>query len=746
MATTIGIPRGLAYYYLYPFMEGFLRHLGLEVVVSPPSDSRTFKDMACCPTDEPCVSVKLFFAHAKYLLDKGVDYLFLPVLSSVEPQNYCCPKLIGAAAMVQNGFNLPPERVLAPEINEREKPGAWRDNFIAVAARLGKSRKAALEALERGLARQQDYYRLVQQEGLTLPEAYRRLVGSPELKRRVFDTQAQFDPEQVIGVMGHPYILYDLVGHNVVERLREYGRVITPEMVNPEDSRPELASIYEGEKMWAYEGRLLSAALYLLRRHLVNKMVLMEAFECGPASIIEAYIEAEAERQGIPFLILTVDEHTGEAGLVTRLEAFVDTAAGHKYGQKIAERAVEAKSAGQGISLTGNLAAAVPGPRPAKIKVGAPSMGWTDVALVTVLQECGVEMVPAPPVTKRTAELGKELAPEFICYPMVTTLGQIREVLEAGADTIIMVGGKGRCRLGWYAQLQELLLRQKGYDFNLTIIDSPVPWRQNWPKFRDAVRPVIGNVSWLKVIGALYLAYQKMRAIDEIESLVRRKRAYEVKRGAADKLGRRFIRRLEGLSSTKEIKKLLKEFHEELAAIEEEDTAPLKIKVVGEIYAVLENFVNHDLERFLASRPGLRVYVRREMSAKGWFDLHVLHKKQAVRHYHRVLAAAQPYLPYAVGGHGQESVGETILAKEEGFDGVIHLLPFTCMPEIVAQNILVPLCEKIDMPFLSLVLSEQTGTAGLETRLEAFLEVLLERRERKERLFGGEAVGLLPGY
>lgn len=735
MTLTVGVPRSLAYYYIYPFEEGFLRGLGAKVVLSAPTDARILASLTCCPTEEPCVSTKLFYAHTKNLLEKGVDYLFIPSLASVEPGSYCCPKLIGAPYMVQSGLDIPSERILAPEINEKEKPGCWQKELHLLGERLGAGQKRVKQAIRAGQKQQEAFFRLTRQ-GLTIPEAYARLAGLPPAKKRVFDPAARYDPQQVIGVMGHPYILYDFVGHNIVERLSECGRVITAEMVPPEAGRKELATIYEGEKMWTYEGRLLGAALYLLRRRLVNKLVFVEAFACGPSSIIEPYVEEEAERQEIPFLLLTVDEHTGEAGLLTRLEAFVDTAAG---------------GTGGGTARPGNVLAPaqpvfVPGARPAGLKIGAPSVGWAQTALATVLQECGVEMVPVPPVSKKTVELGKELAPEFICYPMITTLGQIRELLAAGANLIVMVGGKGRCRLGWYAQLQELLLRRKGYDFPLAIIDSPVPFTSNWGRFKEAVKLVTNRSSWRKIVRGFYLGYLKMRALDEAEKLVRRKRAYESEQGAAQRVQKKLVRHVLAADNPKDIERAKREFAEELAALPEDPVRPLKVRIVGEFYAVIENFVNQNIEEFLASRPGLRVQVERDMTASGWFDLHVLRKKLSVRRFREIVSVAAPFLPVSVGGHGQESIGEVVLAKQEGVDGVIHLFPFTCMPEIVSQSILIPLCEKLDLPLLSLVVSEQTGTAGLQTRLEAFLEVLLERAGNKIHSSGGGEYGLLPGY
>ncbi|MBC7325824.1 MAG: hypothetical protein H5T99_11015, partial [Moorella sp. (in: Bacteria)] len=451
----------------------------------------------------------------------------------------------------------PPEKILAPEINEKEKPGYWQKELLRVGERLGADRKTVQQAIRAGQKQQEAFARLTRQ-GLTTPAAFARLTGRQPAPKRTYDPAARFDPQQIIGVMGHPYILYDFVGHNVVDRLSEYGRVITAEMVSWKAAQKELATIYEGEKLWTYEARLLGAALHLLRQHLVHKMVFVEAFACGPASIIEPYIEEEAERQGIPFLLVTVDEHTGEAGLLTRLEAFVDTARGWT-GQPATNKPAPVF---------------IPGERPARLKVGAPSVGWAEPALATVLEKCGVEMLPTPPVTRKTVELGKELAPEFICYPMITTLGQIRELVEAGAGLIVMVGGKGRCRLGWYAQVQELLLKRKGYDFQLVIVDSPLPLTKNWGKFKEAVRLVAGNASWPKIIRSFYLGYLKMKTLDDAEKLVRRKRAYEREPGAARRVQRKLIRQISSANDPRDIARFREEFAAELAVVPEEPVTP----------------------------------------------------------------------------------------------------------------------------------------------------------------------------
>jgi predicted nucleotide-binding protein (sugar kinase/HSP70/actin superfamily) len=123
-----------------------------------------------------------------------------------------------------------------------------------------------------------------------------------------------------------------------------------------------------------------------------------------------------------------------------------------------------------------------------------------------------------------------------------------------------------------------------------------------------------------------------------------------------------------------------------------------------------------------------RIWVDREISVTGWFHQHLFPNREALARRDTIKAAARPYLGTEVGGHGHVSIGLTALAKQENIDGIIHLMPFTCMPEIVAQNILVRLSQQFDVPVLTFILTDQTGEAGFETRVEAFLDILKERK------------------
>ncbi|MGE5579348.1 MAG: acyl-CoA dehydratase activase-related protein [Bacillota bacterium] len=715
----VGVPRCLSHYYLRPLYRSFLTELGVEWDESRPTSAKDLENLALCPTDEPCISVKVAFAHAKKLLDAGCDALFVPTVVSLSETAYCCPKMMGLPAMLRTGLGLEPWQVVSPVIDMKDGPNKWRDSWARAAWTLGvNDRRAAMNALGRGLSE----WRRAAQEAVRLLD---RASG------------------HVTAVMGHAYILEDVFARKIPAVAADYGQVVLAEMVSPKDAQEELGTLPDGHKMWTIEGQILGASLHLLRRRLVDRMVFVSAFSCGPASIIENYIGKEAEAFGIPFLSIAVDEHTGEAGLITRMEAFLDSA-GKPRERTSTAKAREKASAGKPHKTASTaswpdpqaeqlLQPAVSRPRSRpEAPVGLVSMGNLDVPLDTLLTELGAETVPAPPLTDDIVALGKEVAPEFICYPMVTVIGQIRAHAQRGVEKVVMVQGKGRCRLGWYAQVMQEILTRSGIFVDIVAVDSPFPLRQKGREVLESIRALGGKPGFASIARSLEMAFGKLEIIDMASRKLRWLRAYEDERGAGQRCFDEFMRGIAGTGSLAGMVRAYRRYVSNCRDIRVLDTDPLHVSLIGEIYVVNEPFVNKDVEKTLGSMDR-RVLVHRKLDLSGWVNYHLFKTPGAVLDYRRVTRMAEPYLPVAVGGHGQESVGEAVLAKKHGYDGVLHLFPFTCMPEIIAQNVLVKVSADLDLPVLSLMISEQTGVAGLYTRLEAFCDLLDGRRRRKTR-------------
>ncbi len=739
----VGIPRCLSFYYLFPLYRTFLDELGIPFVETGSSTLRDLEELGLCPTDEPCVSVKIAFPHAANLIKRGVDALFVPTIVSLEEESFCCPKMMGLPSMLKSGLGLSDSQVISPSIDVRDNPRRWKNTWIKAGRQLGVDDPRRVElAFDTAWNSWKETESTMIRYGVPLGRimdgqwkdrvTYRNAarvnsdVGCEDWYEfsNLCDNDRMPSKEPVTAVMGHAYILNDIFGQVILKYTSQHGPLILPEMVSKEHAKQALGTIFEGQKMWTIEGHILGSCLHLIRTHKVDRIILVTSFSCGPLSIIENYIEKEADEHGIPLLYLAVDEHTGEAGLITRMEAFMDACVSRQkesvqFGLDQSYRKLPIESHHE-VHTSSESQIAEQGP------IGVVNMGHLNIAVGTIFEKLGIEAKLAGPLSDEIVELGRELAPEFICYPMVTLLGQIRSMVEQGVSRVVMIQGKGKCRLGWYAQIMETILNRAGYKVRIYGIDSPFPLKEKGKALLEQVKEIFGSPKASLVAETIILALRKMFCADAANDILLRVRAKERVRGSGDKIYNKFVPKLDNVTDARGLRAVFEEYKREMMAIPMIDEDPLKIMIVGEIYVINEPFVTKDVEKMLGSMEQ-RIRVYKNLDVSSWVKTHLLMSPKAVFEHKHVVRAASRYLPVSVGGHGQESIGETVLAKKAGMDGVIHLFPFTCMPEIIAQNVLVQISEDLDLPILSLMISEQTGVAGLKTRLEAFCDVLYGR-------------------
>lgn len=357
-----------------------------------------------------------------------------------------------------------------------------------------------------------------------------------------------------------------------------------------------------------------------------------------------------------------------------------------------------------------------------------PRMGQIDIPLRTLLEELGHQVVPPPPVTKRTFDLGVKYAPEFACLPFKLTLANYIEAMEKGAEVVVTAGGTGPCRFGYFAQVQKKILHDLGYDFKLLLLDPPGAETR---ELLRALRHLLGkNLRQpARIWRAFRLAWAKAVLLDQANEVFRYLLPRVVQKKAAEMEYRKFLR---VTTAEKDLHRLqlfytaLLHNLENLARLETRQV--LRVKIVGEIYMILESGVNFHTENILG-RMG--VEVTRTLSMTHWVEANLL-KAFFPEHRRRTELLSVPYLTSFVGGHGRETIAETVDAGKNRLDGVIQILPFTCMPELVAQSILPDLSKDFNLPVLSLVLDEHSGAAGVMTRLEAFVDLLRQKREKEE--------------
>lgn len=353
-------------------------------------------------------------------------------------------------------------------------------------------------------------------------------------------------------------------------------------------------------------------------------------------------------------------------------------------------------------------------------------MGTAAIPIKSLMLELGFDVVLPPPVTKETLSLGSRYSPEFACLPLKVNIGSYLQVLPQKPDVIFMAGGIGPCRFGLYGEVQKEILHSLGHDLDFVILEPP---KEHPLELWQQLARFLGDGVWRKVPRALFIAYKKMMALDNMEKFILtlsprldpkwRKKLWQEKKV--------FLRKIDEAAGAGQVDKITRETREKLASFPEEKSEIIRIMLVGEIFIVLEPGTNFHLEENL-SLTG--VEVNRTVFFSDWLKKALILSPLGVNWQKEYADLAGPYLTRFIGGHGLESVAYTMKAIKEGYDGIIHLAPFGCMPEVVAVDIIQHISREKRFPTLSLLLDEHASDTGIFTRVEAFVDLMKNRKKR----------------
>jgi predicted nucleotide-binding protein (sugar kinase/HSP70/actin superfamily) len=364
------------------------------------------------------------------------------------------------------------------------------------------------------------------------------------------------------------------------------------------------------------------------------------------------------------------------------------------------------------------------------MKIAVPRMGNLALAIRDLVQRFDLDYIETPPFSEQTMETGTALAPEFACLPLKAVLGSFVQVLEMGADVLVTGGGHGPCRFGYYGEIQRRILEREGMKFKMVVLEPP---SVSYKAFHDSIRDLIPrrHVSLTALAKGILLVLKKVVIFDSLEKRALALRGLEAEPGAVDAAFTEAQAIVSQAFSKKEIEEAEREAQEFLSRVPLERGRPyLKVGLVGEIFVVLEPFFNFDIDRWLGKRG---VVVERSVHMA---DTVYPGGRNPVFGYpeHDVAKAAAPFLSHEVGGDGLLTVGASVIFARRGFDAVVHFLPFTCMPEVIAKGVLGRVSSELGIPVLSLSIDEQTGRAGVETRLEALLDLAWSNKKKGEKV------------
>lgn len=353
-------------------------------------------------------------------------------------------------------------------------------------------------------------------------------------------------------------------------------------------------------------------------------------------------------------------------------------------------------------------------------RLAIPNVGNYAIAFASLADAMGVEAETCRSITPEMLEIGARYAPEPCCLPFKAYLGHFMKAAMDGVEYAVMVNSIGPCRLRYYGRLHQKIIRDAGLSMKVFGLGY------------DGVKPPIVrhfNPSLPMFLRGGRCFWFKLSAIDLIEQEAWRVRPLELYPGDTSQVMEAALCELETMKDAKTVTAFTPMISARYAVIPQDATRKtLRVGLLGECSVLRDKFLNHNVEETLGHLGcHVRNFFQMGAELKSIFNLGMIneysHKNQ--------LKKAKNYLHARVGGHALDTVANAIRCAETGYDGVVHICPSGCMPEVVIRPVLRNACRDHGISLLELTYDEHTAQAGVSTRLEAFVDMLLDLREKK---------------
>ena len=734
--TTIGIPRSLmVYYQQFPFWRTFFEHLGFTVVLSKESDKDLVNKSIETITAETCLPVELMHGHVIDLIEKKVDYIFLPFIVNAKkkegnPTNNCnCPWVQTYPFMVKAALRgkvdesklLVPtlhfrffERALVPELTE-----FFHDKFgiekVEIKKAIYKADKIQIE-FENSLI---EYGKKILN---SLPENCRPAV-----------------------LLGRPYNSSDShLNLGLVEKL--INQNVMPIPVDMLDlSEYKIFDSYRN--MYWPNGQKMIAAAQMVAKTDGLYAIYLSNFRCGPDSFIWHYITEELK--GKPFLHLEVDEHSADAGMVTRIEAFLDSLKGAEKNEKKEYQIIRPRT----------------GPAsPQKERIlYFPYMNDSAYLIAAAARGCGIASEVLPKQTAEDLAIGRKYTSSKECFPMICTTGSfIKKLQEPGADpskmSFFMPDHNGPCRFGQYNQFHRVLFDKLGYK------DAELITPSNDTSYAD----VAGKHSQKFRINA----WKAFLVCDYLRKIYRETRPYEINKGECDILYNQSLAKLEKCieKGSKGLHKVLTSIVYDFKAVKTDISVKKPVvAIIGEIFMRDNSGCNGSIANRLEDL-GAEVIIgpfsewlhystyrftrdsRWKNDTKGVIKSRIQEVgqdiiarsllrdiKEFTDHgkdvsLHEMLSLCNPYISKFYDGDPAIAMGTSVALYNKGVTGIAAILPFTCMPGTVVASVSDTFRkDHNNIPFINIAYDGQ-DSVSLDTRLQAFVFQVKEFALAREKV------------
>lgn len=329
--------------------------------------------------------------------------------------------------------------------------------------------------------------------------------------------------------------------------------------------------------------------------------------------------------------------------------------------------------------------------------------------LISKITKC--EIIEPNKVTASTLELGNKYSPNFVCMPFKYTLGTLIEGLEKGANVLIQFGGG--CRYGYYSELQEQILRSLGYKFIFISLVSK--GKTDYKEIYKKIKKVEPHLNILKSLYYFLITIKMVKYMDKIDGYIRMNRGFEIEKNSFLNLNEKMLKSFLKSKTLLDLYIRYIKYKIKFRKLKKDKPdKPYRVALIGELYTLMEPFANHDIESILASY---------KIEIKRYTNVHYLlfEKKKKSKKY---VKYAKEYIKYKMGADAHDNIGRTKYLCKKKYDGIIHIKSSFCTPEIGAMSIINKICNEYNVPVMFLTYDSFTSNVGIETRLEAFYDMM----------------------
>ena len=317
----VGIPRALHFYRYFPFWKKLFEELGVELILSPPTNKKIVEEGVTHGFGELCIPVKIYYGHVLKLVRENpdLDYIFVPRYVSEVKEAFFCPKFLSLPDVIKILPGIP--KILNFEVNVKEFPLAT--SVVELGKELGRTQNQSLDAYREAQKYFDEYHKFLR-DGASVNHALRLV----ERNRPFTLPKKKQKGDLKFLLLGHGYNIFDtFINLDFQKKLQDQGaEVFTIENMPESVFKKPVIINKRLRNYWLHEEEIMQSIRYFLTkgRGEIDGVIFLISFACGPDSLISELIMRDMKVVGLPFLEIIMDEHSGEAGLLTRVESFVE--------------------------------------------------------------------------------------------------------------------------------------------------------------------------------------------------------------------------------------------------------------------------------------------------------------------------------------------------------------------------------------------------------------------------------------